>query len=104
MNIHPTAIVHPKAKIADDVQIGPFSIIEENVTIKQGSKISSHVILNGWTTIGKNCLIHMGCVIGNEPQIKGYEEKEAYVVIGDNNIIREYVTIHRGWKDRKSVV
>ncbi len=99
MNIHPTAIVHPKANIAADVQIGPFSIIEENVTIGQGTKIGSHVILNGWTTIGKNCLIHMGCILGHEPQIKGYEEKEAYTVIGDNNIIREYVTIHRGWKE-----
>ncbi|MDI6736181.1 MAG: acyl-ACP--UDP-N-acetylglucosamine O-acyltransferase [bacterium] len=99
MEIHPTAIVHPKAKIADDVQIGPFSIVEENVTIGQGTKIGSHIILNGWTTIGKNCTIHMGCVIGHEPQIKNYEEKESYVVIGDNNIIREYVTIHRGWKE-----
>ncbi|MEW6094932.1 MAG: acyl-ACP--UDP-N-acetylglucosamine O-acyltransferase [bacterium] len=98
MKIHPTAIVHPKANIADDVEIGPFSIIEQNITIGQGTKIGSHVILNGWTTIGKNCTIHMGCVIGHEPQIKGYEEKEAYCIIGDNNIIREYVTIHRGWK------
>lgn len=99
MKIHPTAIVHPKANIAEDVEIGPFSIIEENVTIGQGTKIGAHVILNGWTIIGKNCTLHMGCVIGHEPQIKGYEEKEAYCIIGDNNIIREYVTIHRGWKE-----
>jgi len=104
MNIHPTAIVHPKANIEDDVEIGPFSIIEENITIGQGTKIGAHVILNGWTTIGKNCIIHMGCVIGHEPQIKDYKEQEAYCIIGDNNIIREYVTIHRGWKEKEKTV
>lgn len=101
MKIHPTAIVHPKANIEDDVEIGPFSIIEENTTIGQGTKIGSHTIVNGWTRIGKNCTIHMGCIIGHEPQIKGYKEKESYTVIGDNNIIREYVTIHRGWKEKE---
>jgi UDP-N-acetylglucosamine acyltransferase len=104
MKIHPTAIVHHKAKLEEDVEIGPFSIIEENVTIQQGTKIGSHVIINGWTTIGKNCIIHMGCVIGHEPQIKGYEEKKAYCIIGDNNIIREYVTIHRGWKENEKTI
>lgn len=101
MKIHPSAIVHPKAKIGDEVEIGPFSLIGENITIGQKTKIGAYVILNGWTTIGKNCTIHMGCIIGHEPQIKGYEEKEAYVIIGDNNIIREYVTIHRGWKEKE---
>ncbi|MEW6620560.1 MAG: acyl-ACP--UDP-N-acetylglucosamine O-acyltransferase [bacterium] len=102
--IHPTAIIHPKAKLEDDVEIGPFSIIEENATIRQGTKIGANVIINGWTTIGKNCTIHMGCVIGHEPQIKNYEIKESYCIIGDNNIIREYVTIHRGWKEKEKTV
>jgi len=104
MKIHPTAIVHPKANIGDDVEIGPFSIIGENIIINRGTKIGAHVTLNGWTTIGKNCVIHMGCVIGHEPQIKNYEEKESYVIIGDNNIIREYVTIHRGWKEKEKTI
>lgn len=104
MKIHKTAIVHPKAELAEGVEIGPFSLIEANVTIGQNTKIGPHVILNGWTTIGKNCIIHMGCVIGHEPQIKGYELKEAYCIIGDNNIIREYVTIHRGWKEKEKTI
>ncbi|MBU0701377.1 acyl-ACP--UDP-N-acetylglucosamine O-acyltransferase [bacterium] len=96
-NIHPTAIIHPEAQIGEGVVIGPFAVIGEQVRIGQGSQIGAHAILFNWTTIGTNCEIHAGVVIGDNPQIKGYKHEESYCFIGDNNVIREYVTIHRGW-------
>ncbi|MFH1860558.1 MAG: acyl-ACP--UDP-N-acetylglucosamine O-acyltransferase [bacterium] len=96
-NIHPTAIIHPGSQIGEGVTIGPFAVIGEQVRIGQGSQIGAHAILTNWTTIGTNCQIHAGAIIGDDPQIKGYKHEESYVIIGDNNVIREYVTIHRGW-------
>lgn len=93
--IHPTAIVHPKANIAEDVDIGPFTVIGENVTIGSGTKIMSSVVIDGWTEIGKNNRIFPGAAIGLPPQDFGYKGQRAFVKIGDDNEIREYVTIHR---------
>ncbi len=95
MLIHPTAIVHPKAQLGNDVEIGPFSIIGENVKIGDNTKIYSRVNIDGWTTIGQNCKIFMGAIIGIEPQDVSYKGERSFTNIGDNNIIREYVTIHR---------
>lgn len=95
MNIHPSAIVHPKAKLAEDVEIGPFSIIGENVEIGAGTKIMSSVVIDGWTTIGCRNRIYPGVTIGMAPQDNGYKGERAFVRIGDDNEIREYVTIHR---------
>jgi UDP-N-acetylglucosamine acyltransferase len=97
MGIHTTASVHPEAQINNEVSIGAFTVIDKNVKIDKGTCISSHVLITGYTTIGKCCRIHTGTIIGDIPQITGYKEEESYVVIGDNNIIRENVTIHRGW-------
>lgn len=104
MKIHPTAIVHPEAKLYEDIEIGPYTIIENDVLIGKGTKIGYHVVIKKHTTIGQDCIIHPGAIIGEIPQIKGYEEKESYVIIGNNNIIREYVTIHRGWKEKESTI
>lgn len=104
MEIHPTAIVHPEAKLYEDIEIGPYAIIENDVLIGKGTKIGYHVVIKKHTTIGQDCIIHPGAIIGEIPQIKGYEEKESYVIIGNNNIIREYATIHRGWKEKESTI
>ncbi|MBQ7529173.1 acyl-ACP--UDP-N-acetylglucosamine O-acyltransferase [bacterium] len=93
--IHPTAVVHPKANIGEGVNIGPFSVIGENVTIGEGTEVMSSVIIDGWTTIGKNNRIYHGASIGLAPQDFSYKGQRAFVEIGDNNDIREYVTIHR---------
>ncbi|MDI6781744.1 MAG: acyl-ACP--UDP-N-acetylglucosamine O-acyltransferase [bacterium] len=97
MNIHPTAIIHPEAQIGKGVIVGPFTVIDKGVRIGQGTQIGAHVILANWTIIGADCKIHAGAVIGDDPQIKDYKHEESYCLIGDNNVIREYVTIHRGW-------
>ena len=93
--IHPTAIVHPNAKIADDVTIGPFCIIGENVTILSGTELVSNVIVDGHTKIGKNNKIFHSAVIGTAPQDLKYKGEPTEVIIGDNNSIREFVTINR---------
>lgn len=94
--IHETAIVYPGAKIAPNVEIGPYSIIGPHVEIGEGTKVGPHVMIDGWTKIGLNNTIYFGASIGLEPQdLKFYGEK-SFLAIGDNNIIREYVTINRG--------
>ncbi|MCP4632203.1 MAG: acyl-ACP--UDP-N-acetylglucosamine O-acyltransferase [candidate division Zixibacteria bacterium] len=94
--IHSTAIISERAQISDDVSIGPYSVIEGPAKIGSGTKISSHVLITGDTSIGENCIIHNGVVIGSVPQDLKFGGEETKVEIGDNNNIREYVTINRG--------
>jgi UDP-N-acetylglucosamine acyltransferase len=96
MKIHPTAIVSPKAKLYEDIDIGPFSIIEDNAIIGKSCKIGISCVIQGHVTIGDNCRIFTGAVIGSAPQDLKYKGEESSVEIGNNNIIREYVTINRG--------
>ena len=102
MKQHPTAIIDPNAEIAEDVSIGPFSIIQGDVRIGSGTQILSHVCICSHTEIGQNNIIHMGVIIGHEPQHLGYKPCVSYTRIGDKNIIREYVTIHRSWQEGKA--
>ena len=95
--IHSTAIIDPKAKIASDVAIGPYSVIGEDVEIGSGCDIASHVVINGPTTIGKNNKIFQFSSIGDKPQDKKHQSQDDVCLeIGDNNVIREYVTINLG--------
>lgn len=95
--IHPTAIVDPGAQIGSDVEIGPYSIVGPSVTIGTGSTIQSHVVIEGEVVIGQKTLIGHGAIIGAPPQdISFSPERKTSVVIGNDNVIREYCTIHRG--------
>lgn len=96
MNIHPTAIVDPAAKLADDVTVGAYSIIGADVSISQGCVIEPHVIIKGPTTIGQNNHIYQFASIGEATPDLKYQGEPTRLVIGDNNTIREGVTIHRG--------
>jgi UDP-N-acetylglucosamine acyltransferase len=93
--IHSTAVIHPKAEIDGDVSIGPFSIIGEGVHIKKGTKLVSNVIIEGESEIGENCIIYPFTSIGLPPQDVKYKGQKTRVKIGNNNIIREYITIHK---------
>jgi UDP-N-acetylglucosamine acyltransferase len=93
--IHPTAIVHPTAEIDENVEIGPYTIIEENVIIDEGTRVGPHVVIRQNTTIGTNCQIFQFASIGERPQDLKYSDEETATIIGCNNVIREYVTIHR---------
>ena len=99
MGIHKTAIVHKKAKIGKGVSIGPYTIVGENVEIEDGCQFGPSCFLDGWTKIGKNCRIIGQSAIGTPPQYLGYKGEKTKVIIGENNIIREFVTINRGTKE-----
>ncbi|MDA8155102.1 MAG: acyl-ACP--UDP-N-acetylglucosamine O-acyltransferase [Actinomycetota bacterium] len=95
-SVHPSAIVHKSASISENVSIGPFCIIGEGVKIGPGCKLANNVIVEGDTVIGPNCVIHPFAGIGLPPQDLKYRGERTGVTIGANNVIREYVSIHRG--------
>ena len=94
--IHKTAIIDPNAKISSTVEIGPYSVIGPNVIINDNAIIQSHVNITGHTTIGKNNKIYSFASIGSDPQDMKYSGEQTKLLIGDNNTIREYVTINTG--------
>jgi len=96
--IHSSAIVSPKAELADDVTVGPYSIIEDHVVIGAGSVIASSVLLAEGAMLGKNVKVSHGAVIGTQPQDLKFGGEKTRAVIGDNTVVREYVTINRGTK------
>lgn len=97
MEIHPTAVVHPKANLAAGVVIGPYSIIGEGVTLAENVRIENHCVLTGNTHVGRNCHFFSGAVIGSSPQDKKYiGEKDVFLSIGENNVFREYTTANHG--------
>ena len=96
MSIHPTAIVSDKARLADDIEIGAYSIIGDDVEIGPGCRIDSHVVVNGPTRIGKDNHVYQFCSVGDDPQDKKYADEPTRLEIGDGNTIREFCTISRG--------
>ena len=95
MDIHTTAIVHPKAKIAPGVKIGPYCVVGENVQIGRDTMLDSHVVADGWTTIGERCHLFPFVSVGTAPQAVRYRGEPTRLIIGSDNLIREFVTIHR---------
>ncbi len=93
--IHPTALIAPNAKLHETVKVGPYAVIDADVEIEEGTTIGPHVHLTGRTTIGKKNVIHAAAVIGEAPQDMKYKGEPTGLRIGDNNIIREHVTLHR---------
>jgi UDP-N-acetylglucosamine acyltransferase len=107
VGIHQTAIVHPHARIAEGVEIGPYAVIGEHVSIGRDTKVGSQVLIEGWTTIGERNHIHSFSSIGTPPQDIAYKlHEETYLVIGDDNVIRECATVHRATtkQDRKTEI
>lgn len=97
MSIHATAIIHPRAEIAEDVEIGPYVCIEGPAIIGPRCRIEAHAVLGGVVRMGKNNIVGHGAIIGTEPQDLGFKkETRSEVVIGEGNRIRELCTIHRG--------
>jgi len=96
---HPTAIVDPRARIADDVSVGAYSVIGAEVEIDAGSSVGSHTTVEGPTRIGRDNHIGSHAAIGGDPQDKKYHGERSELVIGDGNTIREFVTLNRGTED-----
>jgi UDP-N-acetylglucosamine acyltransferase len=104
MTIHPTAVIDPKAEIESDVEIGPYVVIEGPVKVKRGTRVMAHAYLTGCTEIGEDNEIHPGAVLGGAPQDKAYKNEETYLKVGDHNIFREHVQVHRGTSPGSSTV
>ena len=94
--IHPTAIIHPQARLDEDVIVGPYTVVDRDVTIGAHTRIGAHCVVEGHTTIGQECEIFTGAVIGSIPQDLKYRGEKSLLIIGDRNKIREYVTINPG--------
>lgn len=97
--IHSTAVVENGADLANGVIVGPFCYIESGVKLGPGCKLDSHVTIKRNTTIGENNLFAQGAIIGGDPQDRKYEGQDTFLTIGNDNVFREYVTIHRGSKE-----
>jgi len=93
-DIHPTAVVHPWARIGVGVKIGPYSVIGPDVTLGDGCRVGTNVLVDGVTTLGRNNRIFHGASVGTEPQDLKYEGGRTELVIGDDNVIREFVTMN----------
>ncbi len=103
--IHPTAIVHPSAQLGANVSIGPYAVIEGPAVIGDGCEIQSHAIIGGHVTMGRNNVIGHGAHVGGDPQDHAFKsEVQSRVVLGHENRIREYVTIHRGTTEGSETV
>ena len=116
--IHPTAIVHPGARLASSVTVGAYAIIGEHVEVGEGTSVGPHVVIEGYTRVGRENRIASFCAIGGPPQDKKYGGEVTRLEIGDRNTIREFCTFSTGtvqdagvtrvgndnWIDRKSVV
>jgi len=94
--IHPTAIVHPSARIGEGVEIGPYAVIGEHVTLGSGTTVGPHAVLEGWTEIGQDNRIFQFASIGAEPQDLKFHGEKTFLRLGDRNMVREFVTLHRG--------
>ena len=99
MKAHPTAIIDPRARIADDVSVGAYSVIGAEVEIDAGSSVGSHTTIEGPTRIGRDNHIGSHAAVGGDPQDKKYHGERSELVIGDGNTVREFVTLNRGTED-----
>jgi UDP-N-acetylglucosamine acyltransferase len=103
--IHPTAIIHPKAKLDPTVRVGPYAVIDEAVELGADCVVGPHVYLTGLTTVGAHNQFHAGCVIGDAPQDLKYKGEQTRLRTGDHNVFREHVTVHRSTKpDAETII
>lgn len=97
--IHKTAIVSKKARLGAGVSVGPYTIIDDGVSIGDATRIGAHCVVTGNTTLGKHCELFTGAVVGSRPQDLKYKGEQSFLIIGDNNIIREYTTFNPATKE-----
>ena len=96
VKIHPTALVDPAAQLGPGVSVGPYSIVDAHVVLGEGTTVGSHCVITGHTVLGKKNRVFAGAVIGSDPQDVKYRGEETFLEIGDENVIREHVTINPG--------
>lgn len=96
LRFHPTAIIDPKAQLGEGVEVGPWCVIGPHVKIGRGTKLMSHVVVDGWTTMGENNIVFPFTTLGAVPQDLKYKGEETHLIIGSHNTIREGVTLNLG--------
>ncbi len=104
VNIHPNAVVHPNAKLGVDVQVGPGAVIGEFVEVGDRTQVGANAILDGWTTVGSDCRIFTGAIVGSECQDLKFRGERSYLKVGNKNTIREYVTMNRATAAEHSTI
>ena len=104
MTIHPTAVNDGRAEIDGNSEIGPFVVIDGPVRIGAGTRVLAHAVVTGKTTLGRDNVIHMGAVIGHEPQDLGYRGAETELLVGDRNVFREHCEVHRASQKAATVI
>jgi UDP-N-acetylglucosamine acyltransferase len=95
MEAHPTAVVSPKATVAADVRVGPYAVIEDDVIIESGCEIGAHAVIKRFTSLGRRNRVYEHATLGGEPQDVKFKGEPSRLEIGDDNLVREYATIHR---------
>jgi UDP-N-acetylglucosamine acyltransferase len=95
MEVHPTAVVSPRALIARDVRIGPYAVVEDETTIGVGCEIGAHAVVKRFTVLGERNRVYEHATLGGEPQDTKFAGERSALVVGDDNLIREYATLHR---------
>ncbi|HEX8144638.1 MAG TPA: acyl-ACP--UDP-N-acetylglucosamine O-acyltransferase [Pyrinomonadaceae bacterium] len=95
MYIHPTAVVSPHAEIGPEVRVGPYVLIEDDVFVGEGCELASHAVVKRFTTLGRRNRVYEHAVLGGLPQDVKFRDEASRLVIGDDNLIREGVTLHR---------
>ncbi|GMV80014.1 MAG: acyl-[acyl-carrier-protein]--UDP-N-acetylglucosamine O-acyltransferase [Planctomycetota bacterium] len=93
--IHPSALVDPRAELGDNVEVGPFAVVEAGAKIGAGTRLMAHTYVCGQAELGPACVIHMGAVLGHTPQDRSYKDEPTRATIGARTVVRENVTIHR---------
>lgn len=101
--IHPTAIVDPSATVAEDAEVGPYSIVGSGVVVGRGARLVGHVVVEGPTRIGARVILHPFSAVGGAPQDRSYAGEPTELEIGDDTVVREHVTIHRGTRKDRGV-
>lgn len=94
--VHPSAVVHPDARLHETVEVGPYSVIGPQVTIGEGSRVGPHVVIEGRTTLGARNRIFQFASVGADPQDLKYAGEDTELTLGDDNQVREFVTLHKG--------
>ena len=103
-HIHPTAVVEEGAVLGDGVRVGPYAFIQSGAVVGDGTVVEAHAVITSWVRMGKNNYVGYGAVLGGDPQDISFRGWDSYVVIGDNNTIREFVTIHRASREGEATV
>lgn len=102
--VHPSAVVDPQAELGEGVEIGPFCYVEAGVRLGDGTRLDSHATIRRGTTMGRDNRVGQGAVLGGDPQSRAYDGAPTFLTIGDDNVFREYVTVHRASREGASTI